>query len=408
VKPITPTLTVDELDEQVPTTATTPTSTTDEREALDVALKNKKKKEEEEEEELSKLAMEQAVAVMEAGKAKEDQELKAKKQLEEEELAARKKKMDEEAEEATRLAREIEEEQARQTKEELRKAAELARENVLKILKQSQERLEQSQLIAKHQESVSVPGIVKKLLRKVDAKLQAVVLKCGKDVSTCKEGLKQWNSLKNELLFNLENENDVNLRNLELAGVELDMEEVNDIKQSNLLATHAVIEVLTVELTRLTESFVIKYAQPISDFSSNNNMPASNNNPSSSRSSLFQRLTPSPLLEIAKKPLLRSAKPSSSGQVVNKEANKEEDLVTYVAQLVKLYCADLKKDGNSNKEEKLGKKKKSKKGGEFSPKPVNHPVLSSPLVLKASQDFHPKNANVSTMNSYYIYCYVLM
>ena len=86
--------------------------------------------------------------------------------------------------------------------------------------------------------------------------------------------------------------------------------------------------------------------------------------------------------------------------------DKPQTLVDYIATLVKHFerksgealpgeiASSVGAAGGANPPSK----KRQKGGPAKTPRPINHSVLSSPIVLKAAREFHPKtNALVSTI-----------
>jgi hypothetical protein len=67
-------------------------------------------------------------------------------------------------------------------------------------------------------------------------------------------------------------------------------------------------------------------------------------------------------------------------------------LAAHLSSAIQKYCKPSNEPENGSV-----KKKRSRRAGPKSPRPVNHPVLSSPLVLKSSSDFHSNNAQVFTL-----------
>jgi len=226
---------------------------------------------------------------------------------------------------------------------QLAEAATKAKAMALAKLEASKESAVAAAAATEMETRFEVPAIAERIVARHGAALCAIIMDCEASSDKCEEGLKAWKQVRSAILA-------------ENADCDVIRQAEQESQSRFILAAHLVVEVLDAELHRLQERFLVKQALPVVN-----------------GACLVGLLSVSGLAVHARD---------------SAECGAAAVLAAHVATLVRNYC-------NPSRDTDVGaKKKRPKKGGGVNPRPVNHPVLSSPLVLKSSPDFHPSNAKV--------------
>ena len=241
------------------------------------------------------------------------------------------------------------------TKAMLQEAAAAAKALALATLEASKEATASAAAEKENASRRGVPAVAARIVQRHEPALCTIVLECDASAVSCARGMATWQLLR-ESILDEPGDDETYLEDDSLSREE--------ILTRFRLAVHLVVEVLDSELHILQERFLVKQALPMI-----------------SGASLIGILSTSEIAKNARR----------SGEEDGPAASRAHSLAAYVVKLVHKYCSSPPEEGSIDD----GKKKRTKKGGDMHPRPVNHPVLSSPLVLKSAPDFHPINAKVT-------------
>jgi hypothetical protein len=277
------------------------------------------------------------------------------------------------------------------TKVELLAAAEAAKQLALSTLAASKQAAADASSASARAAERAVPALATRVVARHADELRRIVLDCANRESpaTCARGLGAWAVARSKILDETEDaEADGASSSAATAAAakattgKEDSADREAAAERFRLACTLVVEVLDGELASLREEALVTAALPLTQ---------SKQSKPSLRIGGAQFNAAAGLAAHAQASAAHASKAAASAAAPgNNKVPVEDPLAAYVSRLVAHYC----KPASNSAEESGGKKKRTKRGGGAHPRPVNHPVLSSPLVLKSAPDFHPPQAQV--------------
>jgi len=276
------------------------------------------------------------------------------------------------------------------TKAELMAAAEAAKQLALSTLAASKQAAVDASAASARAAERAVPALATRVVARHADELRRIVLDCANRASpaACARGLGAWAVARSKILDETEDaeaDGASSPGNAASTGASAGKEDAADREAAAerfRLACTLVVEVLDGELASLREEALVTAALPLTQ---------SKQSKPSLRIGGAKFNAAAGLAAQAQASVAHAANAAASAGTPGKSQTSVEDpLAAYVSRLVAPYC----KPAANASEEGGGKKKRAKRGGGAHPRPVNHPVLSSSLVLKSAPDFHPPQAQV--------------